>query len=107
MRHLIHGTFDSPLFNANSSLWHRTNIAESQLEILLESLNVRILLLELVNTHSVRNRLNQATCWAGRNNVERLKPEFELMRLKNRLKLGNELRCELFLRQVVGRFNDD
>ena len=67
---------------------------------------MRILLLKLVDTHSIWNGLDKATSWTSRDNVEWFKPEFEAMRFKDGLELLNKLRCELLLSQIIWRFNN-
>lgn len=82
LRHLSHCIVHGLLADADRSFLNGASITERQLEVLPERLNMRILLLELIDAHRVRNRLDQAACWAGRNDVKWLQPQFKLVRLE-------------------------
>jgi len=66
-------------------------ISENLYEILSQILNVRILLFQLIDRNCIWNSFNQTTSRARSNNIERLQPELQLVRLKDSLKLLNQL----------------
>lgn len=82
-----------------------TFISEGLDEVLPQSLDVRVLFLQLIDRDCIWNRLNQATSRTSSDNVKWLEPDLEVVRLKNCLELLDQLRRELLLGQVVGAFD--
>ena len=76
-------------------------VSESLDEVLSQGLNMRILLLKLIDADSIWNCLDQASCWTSGDDVEWPEPELKTVRLKNCLELLDELRGELLLSKVI------
>lgn len=75
-------------------------------EVLSERLDVRVLLFELVDRHCVRDRLDEASRGAGRDDVEGRQPQLESVGFEDGLELRNQLGGELLLGEVVGTLDD-
>ena len=61
------------------------------MEVLSQCLDLWILLLQLIDAYGIRDRFNKATSWTSGDDVEWLEPQFELVGLKDRLELTDEL----------------
>jgi len=58
-------------------------VSEGLNEVLAESCDMGVLLLELVNRDGVGNGLDEAACWTSGYNVEGFEPKLKLMSFEN------------------------
>ena len=69
----------------------------SGFEVLLKCRVLWTRLFELVDGDAVRDCLDQASILAGCDDIERAKPKFKSVQVKNVLELRDHLRSKLFL----------